>query len=108
MRGVVRPIGKLCRGLLLALLFTRPSAVSAVTVVTVNDGTDTAHGGVGGCATTGTGTCSLRDAINFANAGSGATIQFAISGAGLHSIALASATAPGHATAAGRLRQRPI
>jgi hypothetical protein len=88
MTGVVRPIGKLCRSLLLALLFTRPSAVSAVTVVIVNDGTDTPH--AGGCATTGTGTCSLRDAINFANAGTGATIQFAISGGGLHSIALAS------------------
>jgi Right handed beta helix region len=77
-----------CRGLLVLFLLSGPPGASAVTIVTVTDSTDTPH--AGGCATTGTGLCSLRDAINFANAGTGATIQFSITGGGLHSIALGS------------------
>ena len=51
-------------------------AASAATIV-VNDVSDTLHGA--GCATTGTGTCSLRDAITFANSNAGAdTINFNI------------------------------
>jgi hypothetical protein len=61
--------------------------LSAVTV-TVNDAGDT----TGSCATTGTGTCTLRDAMTFANTGgSGVTIAFNISGAGVHTIAPMSA-----------------
>ncbi|HYT31968.1 MAG TPA: hypothetical protein VEO37_05195 [Thermoanaerobaculia bacterium] len=37
-------------------------------VVVVNDPSDVLHGGPGGCALTGTGTCTLRDAITFVNA----------------------------------------
>ncbi|HYX20244.1 MAG TPA: IPT/TIG domain-containing protein [Thermoanaerobaculia bacterium] len=40
----------------------------------------------GSCATTGTGTCTLRDAITYANAHPGTTIAFNISGAGVHTI----------------------
>jgi hypothetical protein len=42
----------------------------AATTITVNDATDTIHSP--GCATTGTGTCSLRDAVIFSNANAGA------------------------------------
>ena len=50
---------------MLSGLWPPPAAVYAATVV-VNDPTDTVH--ASGCATTGTGTCSLRDAILYANA----------------------------------------
>jgi hypothetical protein len=51
-----------------------PQAVAAT--ILVNDTTDTIHSP--GCATTGTGTCSLRDAIIFSNANAGTdTITFA-------------------------------
>jgi len=56
-------------------------------IVTVNDTGDT----TGACSTTGTGTCTLRDAMTFANTGSGVTIQFNISGGGVHTIAPMSA-----------------
>ena len=56
-----------------------------ITVTTDDDVTHT-------CATTGTGTCSLRDAITYANATSGAdTIVFDIAPAGLHTISPGSA-----------------
>jgi hypothetical protein len=55
--------------------------------VTVNDAGDSTNA----CATTGTGTCTLRDAITFANANAGSTIAFGIAGAGVHTIAPASA-----------------
>lgn len=52
-----------------ALFFPMPPTAQA-SVITVNSLTDTAHT----CATTGTGTCSLRDAINYANINPGADI----------------------------------
>jgi len=52
------------------------------TTVTVNDGGDTANA----CAATGTGTCTLRDAITYANANSGTSIVFDIPGSGVHTI----------------------
>src|SRR5215471_14755199 len=55
--------------------------------VTVNDAGDSSNA----CATTGTGTCTLRDAITYANAHAGSTIAFDISGAGVHTITPASA-----------------
>src|SRR5215471_6596879 len=58
--------------------------------VTVNDAGDSTNP----CATTGSGTCTLRDAITFANANSGTTIHFGISGAGVQTIAPASAYPP--------------
>jgi len=55
---------------------------SALTIV-VNDSSDTLHS----CATTATGTCSLRDAILFANIGGGSdTINFNIGGGGSQTI----------------------
>ena len=60
--------------------------LSAATV-TVNDAGDATHG----CATTGTGTCSLRDALTFANANAGSTVAFSISGPGVHTIQPATA-----------------
>jgi hypothetical protein len=64
------------------------SRARAATIV-VNDVSDTLHGA--GCAATGTGLCSLRDAITFANANAGAdAITFGI-GSGVQSIALTSA-----------------
>src|SRR5215472_16300203 len=67
--------------------------LSAATV-TVNDSGDT----TGACSTTGSGSCTLRDAITYANAHSGTAIHFNISGAGVHTIkpntALPAITAP--------------
>ncbi len=54
----------------LMLFFPTPPPASANTIL-VNDFTDTNHAG---CAGSGTGTCSLRDAINFANINSGVDI----------------------------------
>jgi len=51
----------------LAFLGVSASFATAATIV-VNDTSDTLHGQ---CATTGTGVCSLRDAITFANANPG-------------------------------------
>jgi len=65
---------------LLALLTS--AATAAAATVTVTDAGDSTNA----CATTGTGTCTLRDAVTFANANSGSTIAFNISGAGVHTI----------------------
>ena len=67
----------------------RDVSAAAATIV-VNDAGDTLHDP--GCATTGTGTCSMRDAISFANANSGHdTISFNIPGSGVHTITPATA-----------------
>lgn len=51
--------------------------------ILVNDPGDLLHAGPGGCALTGTGTCTLRDAITFSNANPGTDgINFAIGGNG--------------------------
>ena len=52
-------------------LFTWCASAPAATVV-VNDAGDLLHSP--GCATTGAGTCTLRDAITFANANPGADV----------------------------------
>ena len=52
----------------IAVLGTTTSGLRAATIV-VNDSSDTLHSP--GCATTGAGTCSLRDAITFANSNAG-------------------------------------
>lgn len=72
--------GLLTRIVTFALLALSAQAVPAGAVgILVNDFTDTAH--PAGCAATGTGTCSLQDAINFANANSGDDeITFSTSG----------------------------
>src|SRR5262245_58831081 len=60
------------------------SFAGAATVV-VNDASDTLHSS--GCAAFGTGTCTLRDAITFANANAGAdVVQFDIAGTGVQTI----------------------
>jgi len=65
------------------------AAAAGAAIIVVNDSSDTLH--VLGCAATGTGTCSLRDGITFANANPGPDeIDFAISGAGVHTITLGS------------------
>lgn len=70
--------------LALAILLLPAGAASAATIV-VNDGTDTLHSP--GCATTGTGTCSLRDAITFSNTNGGPdVINFGLAGTGLHTL----------------------
>ena len=75
--------------LALVILLCAAGSAGAATIV-VNDGTDTLHSP--GCATTGTGTCSLRDAITFANANPGAdVIQFGLAGTTLHTLSPASA-----------------
>src|SRR5437762_13874233 len=59
--------------------------------IVVNDNSDTAHTLGGQCAQTGTGTCSLRDAILFANSNAGAdVIHFALGDASVHRITLAT------------------
>ena len=60
-------------------------AASAATV-TVNDAGDSTNA----CAASGTGTCTLRDALTFANANAGSTIAFSIPGTGIHTIAPAA------------------
>ena len=71
---------------LAALAVNRP--LVAATVV-VNDPSDTLHSP--GCATTGNGTCTLRDAMTFADENPGAdAIHFGIQGAGVHPINLDS------------------
>jgi hypothetical protein len=69
----------------IVFLAAAPSAVAAV--VTVNDGGDSSNT----CATSGSGTCTLRDAITYANAHPGTTIGFSIPGSGVHTITPASA-----------------
>ena len=66
------------------ILACEPFELSAATIV-VNDGGDALHSP--GCASTGTGTCTLRDAMTFANANPGAdSIHFNIPGAGVRTI----------------------
>jgi hypothetical protein len=72
--------------LLVAICASIASAEPALTI-TVNDSGDSTNA----CATTGAGTCTLRDAITFANTHSGANIDFNISGAGVQTIAPGSA-----------------
>jgi CSLREA domain-containing protein len=65
------------------------STVSGATIV-VNDPTDSFH--FGQCPSTGTGTCSLRDAITYANGSPGAdVIQFALPGSGIRTLPLFAA-----------------
>jgi CSLREA domain-containing protein len=71
----------------MAFLFVTSARFASGATVTVNDGGDSSNA----CATTGTGTCTLRDAITYANANSGSRIAFDISGAGVHTITPASA-----------------
>jgi hypothetical protein len=68
------------RVFVLVLVVLPALSVHAVAgAIVVNDLTDTAH--PVGCAVTGTGTCSLQDAINFANANVGAdVVTFSASG----------------------------
>jgi hypothetical protein len=68
------------------LILAASAGTSSAATVTVNDGSDSTNA----CATTGVGTCTLRDAITYANAHSGTTIHFNISGAGVHTITPAS------------------
>ncbi len=71
-------------GTVSALVLWLGVTVGRASTIVVNDSADTLHSP--GCATTGLGTCSLRDAILFANATPGAdTISFAI-GIGLKTI----------------------
>ena len=62
-----RPVARVL--LVLSILLTA-GATGAATIL-VNDSGDTLHAGPGGCALTGTGTCTLRDAITFANSNPG-------------------------------------
>jgi CSLREA domain-containing protein len=66
----------------MALMLLACAANVTAATVTVNDTGDS----TGTCATTGTGTCTLRDAITYANANTGSTIAFNIAGAGVHTI----------------------
>ena len=69
-----------------ALALLALAASAGATTVTVNDAGDSTNT----CATSGAGTCTLRDAITYANAHSGSTIAFNIAGAGVHTITPAS------------------
>jgi CSLREA domain-containing protein len=77
-----RALGRSIPALLFALLLLAGAAIAPLPAyaasIVVNDAGDT----TGTCATTGTGTCTLRDAITFANSNAGAdTITFSISNA---------------------------
>ncbi len=65
------------RAMLCALALCVARAGQAATVI-VNDPGDALHDI--GCATTGSGTCTLRDAITYANAMGGVDINFALGG----------------------------
>ena len=63
--------------------------IPAATTIVVNDAGDSLHSL--GCAKFGTGTCTFRDAITFANAHAGPDeIHFEIAGSGVHTITLGS------------------
>ncbi|HEY1434989.1 MAG TPA: S-layer homology domain-containing protein [Thermoanaerobaculia bacterium] len=72
MKRVLRALAGFC-------ILTAPAFAATVTVT---DAGDT----VGSCATTGTGACTLRDAITYANSHSGTTIAFAIPGSGVQTL----------------------
>lgn len=60
-----------------------PAGPGRAAGIVVNDASDTFHSAPGGCALTGSGTCTLRDAITFSNANAGTdNISFAIGGTG--------------------------
>ena len=62
------------------------SSAQAATII-VNDASDSLHDP--GCANSGTGTCTLRDAMTFGNANNGPDeIHFDIAGVGVHTITL--------------------
>jgi CSLREA domain-containing protein len=62
-------------------IFGLPAGAAAVVVTTAADPVPP-----GACATTGTGSCSLREAIMFTNSNGGGTISFTIPGGGVHTI----------------------
>jgi len=64
------------------LLFFSGTAFGGGPTITVNDAGDTTNP----CATTGAGTCTLRDALTYANAHAGSTIAFDIAGGGVQTI----------------------
>jgi hypothetical protein len=72
---------------LLGVLILAASTVALAATVTVTDAGDSTNS----CSTTGTGTCTLRDAIAYANTHSGSAVAFNIAGAGVHTISPASA-----------------
>ncbi len=74
-------------GTLLAALGLLSSLPLLAQSVIVNDAGDSVHA----CAVSGTGACSLRDAILYANATPGTSIQFNIPGNGVHTISPATA-----------------
>jgi hypothetical protein len=59
--------------------------------VIVNDAGDTLHASQAPCATPGTGPCTLRDGLTYANVHPSSTIQFNIPGGGVHTISPATA-----------------
>ena len=62
------------------------AGLAGAATVVVTDSSDTLHGS-GGCADTGTGNCTLADAITYANANLGTDeIRFEIPGPGVHTI----------------------
>jgi hypothetical protein len=80
------------------MLHTSPAAVLLAFALTIFASladavvvTNTTDVGGAGCAATGTGPCSLRDAITFTNSSGGGTISFNIPGSGVQTIAPLSA-----------------
>jgi parallel beta-helix repeat protein len=61
---------------------TAPPPPGPPTILVVNDAGDAVHA----CATTGSGTCTLRDVLTYANTTRGAIINFNIAGGGVHTI----------------------
>jgi hypothetical protein len=71
------------RRVLVSLVIAAGISTTAVAAtVTVTDSGDSTNA----CATTGAGTCTLRDAITYANANSATTIAFDIPGSSVHTI----------------------
>ncbi len=82
--------------LILGAVLSIARAAAAATTIEINDATDTLHNTLpADCANSGTGTCSLRDAILFANftgsSGQPYTFKFDQLGAGSHTITLSNA-----------------
>ena len=72
---------KLAAGLPGLFLFLLAARLTGATVA-VNDAGDATNA----CAATGVGTCTLRDALTYANAHASSTVAFNISGPGVHTI----------------------
>jgi hypothetical protein len=86
---VMRRLSRISALFVLSLAGLASARIAGGATIVVNDASDSLHNLA--CAALGTGTCTLRDAITFANANAGADeVHFDIAGTGVHTITLDS------------------